>query len=233
MWGSVPSQQCYLPVPFDSTYIMYDPKDMVSMLCVHFSLLPIYLMVFYFAWFVITREIEPVLVVAGHLVGEAANKVVKHILKRPRPDYHRDFGKNSYGLRFGMPSAHSQFMGLFAAYWICITLYRIPHLRLSVRLAMASTLAICSCLVGFSRVYLFYHTPPQVMVGLMVGLVIGLLLFVFTSLIRDVGLVDWVLRWPLVHYFYIKDSYYHCYVTYKEEYDEYLRRKSATKPKSS
>lgn len=60
----------------------------------------------------ITREIEPVIIVGGHLVNEVINKIVKFLVKSPRPKFHADFGSNSkYGLTYGFPSAHSQFMG--------------------------------------------------------------------------------------------------------------------------
>lgn len=215
----------YLPIPFDCTYIMYDPSDLICYAAVHFSLLPVYLVIFYFSWFILTREIEPVLVVAGHLVGESTNKVVKNILKLPRPDFHKDFGKGSYGLSYGMPSAHSQFMGLFATYFICIVLFKTPNHNRTSKMLMTVPLVLASILVAFSRVYLFYHTAPQVIVGLLVGVVLGLLLFVFSSMLRDVGIVDWVLDWPLVRYFNVKDSYYHCYQTFEDEYDSFCKRK--------
>lgn len=219
----------YLPIPFDVTYILYDPSDTISLISVQFSLLPIYIMVFYFSWFIITREIEPVIVVAGHLVGEVANKVAKSLLKLPRPDFHKDFGAGSYGSSYGMPSAHSQFMGFFAAYFILIIINKVPTLERKTRLVASISLAVCSCLVAFSRVYLYYHTIPQVLVGLMIGVVLGLLLFGFSSLMRDIAVVDWVLTWPIVNFFHIKDSYYHSYQSFKQEKDACEARRALAK----
>lgn len=214
----------YNPVPFDHTYILYDPADPVSAICVQLSLLPVYIMVFYTSWFLITREIEPVIAVGGHLIGEVLNKVVKHILKQPRPDFHKDFGVGS-GLSYGMPSAHSQFMGFFATYYLCMALYKIPLARCQKIVAAALLLALAVG-VAFSRVYLYYHTIQQVIVGVLVGVGLGLAYFVALSVARDIGLVAWVLLWPVVRTFYVKDSYYFCYQSFEEEHKVYkLRRK--------
>lgn len=223
----MPIPLAYDPIPYDNTHILYDPSDLVSVVCVHLSLFPVYAMVFYTAWFLITREIEPVVVVGGHLASEIFNKIVKHAVKQPRPDFHKDFGKGSYGLSYGMPSAHSQFMGFFAAYYICILLFQLNHLSKSSKTAGAFILASLTIFVASSRVYLLYHTIPQVLAGVILGVGIGLAYYVATSILRDTGVVDWVLLWPIVKYFYVKDSYYHCYQTYKDEYESYIERKKA------
>lgn len=212
------------PIPFDHTYILYDPSDVVSTVCVQFSLLPIYVMVFYTSWFLITREIEPVIVVGGHLIGEVLNKIIKHFVKQPRPDFHKDFGASSYGLTYGMPSAHSQFMGFFATYFICTILRKVP-MRKPAKLAGCAVLATAGLLVAFLRVYLFYHTVQQVVVGVVVGVLLGLVYFPIACTARDIGLVDWVLGWPVVRFFYVKDSYHHCYMLFREEWEQCERRR--------
>lgn len=207
----------YQPIPFDHTYILYDPADIVLAVCVQLSLLPIYIMVFYTLWFLVTREVEPVGVVCGHLVNEALNKAVKHVYKQPRPDFHKDFGAlSSYGLTYGMPLAHSQFMGFFAAYYSLVVL-KLPVSR-ATRRAGPVLLGGAALAVAFSRVYLLYHTPEQVLVGLLVGAVWGVAFFVVSSVMRDVGLVDWVLLWRVVRFFYVKDSYHHHYRSFAEEW---------------
>ncbi|CAN3372914.1 dolichyldiphosphatase [Diutina rugosa] len=214
----------YDPIPFDHTYILYDPKDVISIVSVHLSLLPIYIMVFYTSWFLITREIEPVIVVGGHLASEVLNKIVKHILKEPRPDFHKDFGKGSYGSSFGMPSAHSQFAGFFAAYFLCILFKRVPSSRLN-KIIVSTLLLVIMILVPFSRVYLWYHTIPQVAVGVLLGVVVGLAYYIATSVARDLGVIDWILSWPLIRYFSVKDSYYHAYQSFEDEYQQTQRNR--------
>lgn len=216
----------YNPIPFDHTYILYEPSDVVSVASVQLSLLPVYVMVFYTAWFLITREIEPVIVVGGHLINEVLNKMVKCVVKQPRPEFHKDFGIGTYGLSYGMPSAHSQFMGFFATYFACMVVLKLPLRQWAKTLAVAVLAAACVG-VAFSRVYLLYHTPLQVAAGVLVGGVFGLMYFVVQLGARDVGLVDWVLLWPVVRMFYVKDSYYHCYQTFADEHREYRTRRHA------
>lgn len=212
----------YTPVPFDLTYIVYDPADPWGLVCVHLSLFPIYNMVFYLSWFLVSREIEPVVVVGGHLVSEVANKCAKTLLKVPRPDFHKDFGHGA--LTFGMPSAHGQHMGFFSGYFVCVVLLstRLPRFH---KLAASAILLLTTIAVSFSRVYLLYHTCQQVVVGTTIGLVLGVGYFYVSGVLRDVGVVDWVLSWPLVRYFYIKDSYYHVYQTYSDEYRHFTQLK--------
>lgn len=213
----------YNPVPFDHTYVLYDPKDVISVISVHLSLLPIYTMVFYTSWFFLTREIEPVIVVGGHLVGEITNKILKRIVKQPRPDFHKEFGSGSYSLGYGMPSAHSQFMGFFAAYFVCIFIFKMSHFNWAQKLIGSGILISSSILVAFSRVYLLYHTTQQVLVGAMFGALLGLIYFIIIAVARDVGFIDWILSWPIIKFFYVKDSYFHCYQTFKDEYNMYLQ----------
>lgn len=207
----------YNPIPFDHTYILYDPNDILSIICVHFSLLPIYIMVFYTSWFLITREIEPVIIVGGHLANELANKIVKIILKQPRPDFHKAFGETSYSLSFGMPSAHSQFIGFFAAYFISTIIYQVPTLKNYQKGIGCIMLALALVCVSASRTYLLYHTIEQVLVGCLLGYVLGMAYFIVAAIVREIGLVDWILNVGIVRYFYIKDSYYWCYQTFEDE----------------
>lgn len=52
--------------------------------------------------------------------------------------------------------------------------------------------------------------------GMTVGSVYGAIVVV----LRDIGLVDWVLLWRIVRLFWIKDSYYHNYKLFETEYKE-------------
>ncbi|CAI5758945.1 unnamed protein product [Candida verbasci] len=218
----------YNPIPFDHTYILYDPNDIFSIISVQFSLLPIYIMVFYTSWFLITHEIEPVIVVGGHLINEIINKLIKHMIKHPRPDFHKGFGAGSYSLTYGMPSAHSQFMGFFITYYICVIIFKIPLKKWQKWLG-CSILSFCMFGVGFSRIYLLYHSFPQVYVGFLIGITFGITFFIISSIARDLGIIDWILNWPIVRFFYIKDTYYHNYQSYKDEFNHYLELKKKKK----
>ncbi|KAI5967092.1 hypothetical protein KGF57_000521 [Candida theae] len=159
---------------------------------------------------------------------------MKVLLKNPRPDFHRDFGGgggggNGSSLSYGMPSAHSQFIGFFAAYYTCVAVFKIGHLQKWQKAVWSVCLGCVGVCVAGSRVYLMYHTWQQVVVGVTVGVMFGMFYFIFSSLMRDVGIVDWVLDWPVIKYFHVKDSYHHCYQTFKDEYDTYLRQRNRVK----
>ena len=107
-------------IPFDDTYILYDPNDLFSFICCYLSLLPVGILVFYFSWFIITREIEAVILAGGHVVNDIANNIIKNIIKETRPIDFGSFQKDSVRSGYGMPSAHSQFMGFFTMYIGCL-----------------------------------------------------------------------------------------------------------------
>ncbi|CRK25671.1 hypothetical protein BN1708_018173, partial [Verticillium longisporum] len=54
-------------------------------------------------------------------------------------------------------------------------------------------------------VYLGYHTTKQVLVGLAAGAACAVAWFAATTHARDVGLLAWVLRWPVVRWFRVRD----------------------------
>ena len=71
-------------------------------------------------------------------------------------------------MTYGFPSAHSQFMGFFAGYYICVILLKVPMPKSS-----KTNLFICCYKYdgsSFSRVYLLYHSNVQVIAGLITGL---------------------------------------------------------------
>lgn len=206
-------------IPFDDTHVIYDSKDHFGLVAVHLTLLPIYVMVFYTSWFIINREIEPVIAVAGQLANDILNKILKILIKQSRPDFHKAFGSSTVGMNYGMPSAHSQFMGFFATYYIVLTWKATSSLTFT-KLLVSLGLLSAAVGVAYSRFHLMYHTLEQVVMGVLCGSSAGLIYAMVSLFARDVGLVDWVLLWPIVRFFWIKDSYYHNYRLYQQEWQE-------------
>ncbi|AET40541.1 dolichyldiphosphatase Ecym_6150 [Eremothecium cymbalariae DBVPG len=214
-------------IPFDDTYVLYNPNDIVSFISCYFSLLPIAILVFYFSWFVTTREMEAVFIAVGHLANEILNNVVKNFVKEPRPYNFGSFQRESLRSGFGMPSAHSQFMGFFAMFlglrlWLQWTGLRKLH-----RVSGTVILFLATLGVAGSRVYLGYHSVPQVIVGISLGTFFGSLYFIVVGFIRHSGLSDWVLSWRLAKWFLVKDSCYHSPRSLREDYDAYWKRRQA------
>jgi dolichyldiphosphatase len=60
-------------------------------------------------------------------------------------------------------------------------------------------------MVAWSRVYLDYHTPKQVMVGCAAGALSALAWFVATWVVREIGLLAWALEIPLARWMRLRD----------------------------
>ncbi|KAG8159481.1 hypothetical protein KVR01_011142 [Diaporthe batatas] len=91
------------------THVYYDPDDNISYLCAWLALVPQALCIVYVTLIWSTREAEVALMFAGQLACEAANFVLKRLLKQERPSRIHKTGKG-----YGMPSSHAQFVAFWA-----------------------------------------------------------------------------------------------------------------------
>lgn len=138
---------------------------------------------------------------------EALNFLLKRVLKEERP-------LKMQGKGYGMPSSHSQFVAFFSLSLTLFLLFRhVPKEPTSSHapLSMASRFFLSACalaaagLVAWSRIYLNYHTPKQVLVGVAAGLMISSGWFLITIIVRQVGLLKWVLDQPFTRLFRMRD----------------------------
>ncbi|CRK20218.1 hypothetical protein BN1723_017846 [Verticillium longisporum] len=83
--------------------------------------------------------------------------------------------------------------------------YRSRALSRAERAVAALVAVATAAAVAWSRVYLGYHTTKQVLVGLAAGAACAVAWFAATTHARDVGLLAWVLRWPVVRWFRVRD----------------------------
>ena len=60
-------------------------------------------------------------------------------------------------------------------------------------------------LTAWSRVYLGYHTPKQVLVGVGAGVISAVGWFVIVAVVRQTGLLNWALDTPLAQMFRFRD----------------------------
>lgn len=105
------------------------------------------------------------------------------------------------GKGYGMPSSHSQFVAFFSISLSLFLLFRhVPTASTSYspttvleRLLLSILACMCAGAVAASRVYLNYHTPKQVWVGVAAGAVFGVIWFLFTTYLRRYGWIDWAL----------------------------------------
>lgn len=148
------------------------------------------------------------LMFAGQLGCEALNFALKRLIKEERP-------KEMYGKGYGMPSSHAQFVAYFS---VSLTLFLLLRhapppkstkshtpLSLPVRIALSMLALGNAALVAWSRTYLKYHTPKQVLIGCVAGAVSGIGWFVVTAVLRQSGILAWALDLPIARLFRLRD----------------------------
>lgn len=133
---------------------------------------------------------------------------------------------------YGMPSSHAQFAGFWALTIALFLLVRygsqsvkLPakqvngapsqtlatpwhkntSLSLFERVAASIAAFIMAFFIAWSRVYLHYHTPKQVLVGFVAGLAVGGAWFIITTVARRTGLLAWGLDLSLAKYLRFRD----------------------------
>jgi dolichyldiphosphatase len=180
----------------------------VAYLCAFLALVPQGLCIVYATLIWSTREIEILLMFAGQMACEALNFTLKRIIQEERP-------KQMQGKGYGMPSSHAQFVAFFSVHLALFLLLRhsppkypiAAHKPLNIvsRAALSLVALLCAGAVAYSRIYLNYHTPKQVLVGGIAGVVIAAAWFLVTTIVRKSGLLGWFLEHPLVRYFRFRD----------------------------
>ncbi len=118
-----------------------------------------------------------------------------------------------YGKGYGMPSSHSQFVTFFSISLSLFLLWRhVPSLStahsplsLSERLLLSFVACLCAAAVVFSRVYLNYHTPKQVLAGCGAGAFSAVAWFLLTAYLRRSGWIDWALDTQLAEMLRVRD----------------------------
>ncbi|KAF9195497.1 hypothetical protein BGZ51_000073 [Haplosporangium sp. Z 767] len=169
------------------THVQFSANDNYSKVFAHLTLSPLAITCGYIAVLLTTRDLTVVIMLAGQLLNECINHVLKRLVKQARPTEYLGDG-------YGMPSSHSQFMSYFATYMV-ILMYRMGASSGAVSPHVVTTIVlIWSILVIYSRVHLYYHTWQQVVAGTICGcaFAIGYYFFV-NSFLRSRGMQDWML----------------------------------------
>src|SRR5689334_15028026 len=104
-----------------------------------------------------------------------------------------------HGKGYGMPSSHAQFVSFFSITLSLFLLFRhVPHptethtpFSYPQRVLLSFAAIVSAAAVAFSRIYLSYHTPKQVLVGCAAGAIFALTWFAFTTFLRRAGWVEW------------------------------------------
>ena len=183
-------------IAFSLTYVQYNAGDFVGFLCAGLSMAPVFLIVALVTATLSRRDLHILTGLVGQLLNTIFNVLIKRCIRQPRPSSpaHDNLSTpDAVGFSpHGMPSNHAQFVFFFVGFWVpWILMSRNNKVRSSfnsrndrggggggawcvVIRHVASGIIIC-CAIGvvFARVYLHYHTVPQVAVGAVVGLAVG------------------------------------------------------------
>ncbi|CAG7554563.1 unnamed protein product [Fusarium equiseti] len=195
------------------THVYYDPEDHLSLACAYLALLPQALCVVYATLVLFTREVEVALMFLGQLACEVLNFALKRLIKEERP-------RRIHGKGYGMPSSHAQFVAFWSVSLALFLLVRhnpprvlkgransSVHRPWSIveRIAVSMAGAAIAAATAWSRVYLNYHTPKQVVVGCAAGAVSAVGWFIIVAVMRQTGWLGWALETSLARAFRVRD----------------------------
>jgi dolichyldiphosphatase len=135
-----------------------------------------------------------------------------------------------------MPSSHAQFMGFIGIYAVCMLLLRhrasgqddkIQRWRDILHAVRAASVVLVSVAVCLSRIYLAYHTTKQVLVGAVIGLIFGGLWFALYEVLKQAGVVAWLVDTQIAAIFLMRDTEYEMEV--EEEWTRWQARRRSRK----
>lgn len=188
----------------DFAAVMYKEGDNLGYFLSCASLLPQAWIIVHLSVFLSRREAQDLWCGMGQILCEFSNHIIKKILKQPRPwTPVLNMPLESHG----MPSAHSQFMGYLVGYTL-VELYFTQYRALRERVGHAVVVILLAASVAYSRYYLWYHSAPQVLVGLAVGALFGSTWYLVSVVARSLGLVQWCVDLPPCKLLSIKDTRY-------------------------
>lgn len=163
------------------THVRYHAEDSLGLLFAWASLLPVFISLGGFlTHFIFRRELQAMFFALGLLIAQFFSEFVKKAVKESRPltcealemcDSH------------GWPSSHSVYMTFFSIY---ITLLAARRLTFSTSLGKAFTIILpwpFAAVVMYSRIYLGYHSPAQVVAGGCLGLILGSVWFLIVNVV--------------------------------------------------
>lgn len=153
------------------THVRYEHGDLLGKIFAWFSLLPVFIAFGGFPSLVFfRRELHTIFFCIGLALSEVLNQTLKRIIQLPRPaTCHALETCDSHG----MPSSHSQYMCFFAIY---CSLSVVKRFKIFDSFSYYFSLFLpwpLAFVTMWSRIYLGYHSFPQVVAGSCVGLTMG------------------------------------------------------------
>jgi dolichyldiphosphatase len=143
--------------PFGMFYVLVDPDKPLEKLLALITMAPYFIVCALVTLSLRCRELLTITWLIGQLLNEAINFFLKRLLQQSRPAGAPQVGFDGHG----MPSAHSQFMGFFLSFSLCVVLFRI-RANLILRLGISISIVLLAFAVFYSRLELGFHTFDQV-----------------------------------------------------------------------
>lgn len=117
----------------------------------------------------ILKKDDGYLLVMNTICVVSANQVLKHIIRRPRPDHLRLVKEKG----FSFPSGHS--MVSIALYGILIYIVNKNIKNKTLKIILIALLSLLILFIGLSRIYVGVHYPSDVLSGYILATVITIL----------------------------------------------------------
>lgn len=183
--------------------VLYDSESYSAYVMACISMIPQAVFVAYAVLAFWTRETRIAMMAAGQVACELLNFVLKRMIKGDRPP-------QLYGHGYGMPSSHAQFMGYFATYILTelVHAYQGPGNLLHSRIGAMRVLQVLAvtAAVLYSRIGLQYHTPIQVLAGVILGIVFAIVWRALCGIAYTSGLINAALDTRLCEMLCVKDT---------------------------
>ncbi len=117
----------------------------------------------------ILKKDDGYLLVINTVCVVSSNQILKHIIRRPRPDHLRLVKEKG----FSFPSGHS--MVSIALYGILIYIVNKNIKNKTLKIILISLLSLLILFIGLSRIYVGVHYPSDVLSGYILATVITIL----------------------------------------------------------
>jgi len=185
------------------THVRYHKGDLLGHALSWFSLLPVFIALGGFvSHFLFRREMQAMFFALGLIVNEVVNQIIKELAHEARPLTCEALEMCDSN---GWPSSHSQYMCFFSMYCTLLATRRL-HFADEFRRTFVALLPWPFALtVMYSRVYLGYHTTPQIIAGGSLGLLLGAGWFFLMSNVVSKWF-PWLEDTSICQYLRIKDS---------------------------
>lgn len=121
------------------------------------------------------NKIYPKIMTANICCIVAINQILKHIIRRPRPEILRLVEESG----FSYPSGHS--MASFGFYGFIIYMIYISNLNKKIKIFLISVFSLLILLIGISRIYLGVHYASDVVGGFIMSFICLMLVVIFTK----------------------------------------------------